>query len=87
VQFTVRYWTTHTFAAYDAKGRLVAGDPNHLLPVRSGASFPGITALPAPAGRAFAAGSVGRCAAAPACWYASARQVHRAQQPMPVSDA
>ena len=53
VQFTVRYWTTHTFAAYDAKGRLVAGDPNHLLPVRSAASFPAFTCS-AHAGRLFA---------------------------------
>ncbi len=34
LQFTVRFWTTHTFAAYDAKGRLVAGDPDRPLPVR-----------------------------------------------------
>ncbi len=34
LQFTVRFWTTHTFAAYDAKGKLVAGDPDRPLPVR-----------------------------------------------------
>ena len=34
VQFTVRFWTTHTFAAYDSRGKLVAGDPARPLPVR-----------------------------------------------------
>ena len=35
MQFTVRFWTSHIFAAYDARGKLVAGDPARPLPVRS----------------------------------------------------
>ena len=35
MQFTVRFWTSHMFAAYDSRGKLVAGDPARPLPVRS----------------------------------------------------
>ncbi|KAK9826398.1 hypothetical protein WJX81_007908 [Elliptochloris bilobata] len=64
-QFTVRFWTSHTFAAYDARGKLVAGDPVRPLPVQDVWVLERAL-LPGPLGRWRAAAQISLPAAADA---------------------